>query len=191
KACGERNVLVYDLGGRSFDISLLNIEGGIFEGIDFYTSLTRAKFEELNQDLFQSTMECVEKVLRDSKIEISQIHEIILVGGSIRIPKIQCMVSEVFNGKELNNLLILMKPWPMVPPFKLQFYLVIHLKKTNDYLLFDVAALSLGIESADGVIIPLIKRNTIVPTKKSEIFQQNLKIKQKYLLTFMKEKVPV
>src|ERR1043165_4288730 len=74
-----------------------------FEGIDFYTSLTRTKFEELNQDLFRSTMEPVEKVLRDSRIDKSHVHEIILVGGSTRIPKIQRLISEIFDGKEPNK----------------------------------------------------------------------------------------
>ncbi|KAG0344390.1 70-kilodalton heat shock protein, partial [Gamsiella multidivaricata] len=174
KTTGEKNVLIFDLGGGTFDVSLLTIEDGIFEvkatagdthlggedfdnrlvnhfvqefkrkhkkdlsgnpralrrlrtacerakrslsssaqtsieidslfeGIDFYTSLTRARFEELNQDLFRNTMEPVEKVLRDSKIDKGLVDEIVLVGGSTRIPKIQKMVSDFFNGKEPNK----------------------------------------------------------------------------------------
>ena len=75
----------------------------LFDGVDFYTSITRARFEELCQDLFRSTMEPVEKVLRDSKIDKSSVHEIVLVGGSTRIPKIQKLVSDMFSGREPNR----------------------------------------------------------------------------------------
>jgi L1 cell adhesion molecule like protein len=174
----DMNVLIFDLGGGTFDVSVLNIEGGIFEvkatagdthlggedfdsrllrhfseefkrkhkkdisgnpralrrlrtacerakrtlsstaqttieidslydGIDFYTSITRARFEELCMDLFRKCMEPVEKTLRDSKIDKSKINELVLVGGSTRIPKIQQMLSDFFNGKELNKTLVI------------------------------------------------------------------------------------
>jgi len=242
KAEGERNVLIFDLGGGTFDVSLLTIEEGIFEvkstagdthlggedfdnrlvnhfvnefkrkhkkdlstnaralrrlrtacerakrtlsssaqtsieidslfeGVDFYTSITRARFEELCQDLFRSTLQPVDRVLADAKIDKSKVNEIVLVGGSTRIPRIQKLITDYFNGKEPNK--------SINPDEAVAYGAAVQAailsgdtssKSTNEILLLDVAPLSLGIETAGGIMTPLINRNTTIPTKKSEVF---------------------
>lgn len=143
----------------------------MFEGIDFYTSITRARFEELCQDLFRSTLQPVDRVLTDAKIDKSQVHEIVLVGGSTRIPRIQKLITDYFNGKEPNR--------SINPDEAVAYGAAVQAailsgdtssKSTNEILLLDVAPLSLGIETAGGMMTKLIPRNTTIPTKKSEVF---------------------
>lgn len=239
---GERNVLIFDLGGGTFDVSILTIDEGslfevrstagdthlggedfdnrlvdhlleefkrkfhkdlksnpralrrlrtaaerakrtlsssteasievdaLFDGIDFYTKVSRARFEELCTDLFRSTLQPVEKALNDAKLDKSSIHDVVLVGGSIRIPKIQNLLQNFFNGKSLN---LSINPDEAVAYGAAVQAAILsgdQSSEIQDVLLVDVTPLSLGIETAGGVMAKIIERNTRIPCKQSQIF---------------------
>ena len=238
---GEKNIIIYDVGGGTLDVTLLTIDDGIFEvkatsgdtylggedfdenlmnhfkeefkrkhkkdlseskkacaklkkecervkrvlssaaqghleidslydGIDFNTTITRAKFEQLNMGLFQRCLKCVEQVLIDSKTGKNEIDEIVLVGGTTRIPKLQQQISDFFGGKQLCNSI---NPDEAVAyGATIQGCLLSGIKseKLEDLLLLDVAPLSLGLETSGGVMTALIKRNTAIPIQKKQTF---------------------
>jgi heat shock protein 1/8 len=238
---GEHNILIFDLGGGTFDVSLLAIEDGmfevkatagdthlggedfdsrmvahfvdefkrkekvdmrgnqralrrlrtacekakrtlsssttakieidaLFEGKDFYSAITRARFEELCSDLFRGCLDPVEKVLRDAKMDKSKIHEVVLVGGSTRIPKVQKLLSDFFNGKELCKSINQDEAVAYGAAVQAAILSGDKSEALSQILLVDVAPLSIGIETAGNVMTVMIARNTPIPTKKSQTF---------------------
>ena len=140
---------------------------GLVDGEDFSETLTRAKFEELNADLFQKTLKPVKQVLEDADLKKSQIDEIVLVGGSTRIPKIQQLIKEFFNGKEPNRGI---NPDEAVAYGAAVQAGILSGEGTQDMVLLDVTPLTLGIETAGGVMAKVINKNTVIPTKKTQTF---------------------
>ncbi|XP_068963278.1 heat shock cognate 71 kDa protein-like isoform X2 [Petaurus breviceps papuanus] len=241
KVGAQRNVLIFDLGGGSFSVSILNIDDGIFEvkstagdnhlggvdfdnrmvnhfvgefkrkhnrdiseneraicrlrtacesakctlssstqaiieidslyeGIDFYTSITRACFEELNADLFHGTLDPVEKALRDAELNKAEIHDIVLVGGSTRIPKIQKLLQDFFNGKELNKGIDLDEAVAYGAAVQAAILCQDKSENVQNLLLLDVAPLSLGTETAGGLMTVVIRRNSPIPIQQTQTF---------------------
>lgn len=142
----------------------------LIDGVDYTTTISRAKFEKLTEDVFQRTIKPIDRLLLDAKLSKTDIHEIVLVGGTTRIPRVQELLSNYFNGKTLNKTLNPDEAVAYGAAVQAAILTGQGNSKTNDLLLLDVAPLSLGIETSGGVMTKIIERNTTIPTKKSQVF---------------------
>jgi len=148
-----------------------NVEvDSLLDGIDYNTTITRAKFEELCMDLFKRTIEPVDRVLSDAKIDKAKVHEIVLVGGSTRIPKIKQLLSEYFNGKKLNESVNPDEAVAYGAAVQAAILSGVQDEKINEIVVVDVSPLSLGLETVGGIMTELIPRNSTIPCKKSKPF---------------------
>jgi len=142
----------------------------LMDGVDYTATISRAKFEQLTEEVFQRTIKPIDRLLLDAKLSKSDIHEIVLVGGTTRIPRVQELLSNFFNGKSLNKTLNPDEAVAYGAAVQAAILTGQGNSKTNDLLLLDVAPLSLGIETSGGVMTKIIERNTTIPTKKSQVF---------------------
>jgi len=163
-ACEKAKITLSSCTSASIEID------GLYRGVDYSTTITRAKFESLCSDFFKRTMRPVEQALRDSGVSKSDVHEIILVGGSTRVPKIQSLLKEFFNGKELCKSVNPDECVAYGAAIQAAILSGVKDEKIDEMIMLDVIPLSVGLETAGGVMTKLIERNTTIPTNKKQVF---------------------